>query len=122
MSKKKETPEVNEEAEETEEVKEGRTLIEELEVAGNELVGRIEELVREGNVRRLIIKHNDNVLLEVPLTIAAVAGTAVAIFNPVLAAIGALAALLTKVTVVVVREEDKEGKKKVEVKGEDEEE
>jgi len=121
MTEEDKTPEV----EETDEPKgETRTLIEELEVAGNDLVKKVEELIREGNVRRLTIKHQDNVLLEVPLTVAAVAGAATVLISPVLAALGALAALLTQVTIIVVREEGKAAaaKKKVEVKSEEEDE
>jgi len=99
-----------------------RTFTEEIEVAGNELVDRIKELVEEGNVRRVIIRNqDDNVLLEVPLTIGVVAGGAVALFAPVLAAIGALAALVARVKVEIVREApaDSERKEKVEISSEE---
>jgi hypothetical protein len=86
-----------------------RTFTEELEVAGNQLVGRIKELVEEGNVRRLIIKNvNDEVLLEIPLTIGAAIGGAIAIMTPVWAAVGALAALVIRVKIEIVREVDAE--------------
>lgn len=86
-----------------------RTFTEELEVAGNQLVGRIKELVEEGNVRRLIIKNvNDEVLLEIPLTIGAAIGGAIAIMTPVWAAVGALAALVIRVKIEIVREVDSE--------------
>ena len=50
------------------------TLVEEIELAGNQLVERIKELVAEGNVRRLIIRTAENrTVLEIPLT-AGVAG------------------------------------------------
>jgi hypothetical protein len=121
MTEENENPEVNEPGKPKGET---RTLIEELEVAGNDLVKKVEELIREGNVRRLMIKHQDNVLLEIPLTVAAVAGAATVLISPVLAALGALAALLTQVTVVVVREEGKAAtaKKKVDVQSEEEDE
>ena len=80
------------------------TFTEHIEIAGNELVERAKELIEEGNVRRLIIRNQENeVLLEVPLTAGVVVGGAVTIVAPVLAALGALAALLTHVKIEVVR-------------------
>lgn len=91
--------------------KEERTWIEEIEIAGSELVERVKELVKEGNVRRLIIrKPSGELLMEIPLTAGVMVGGAFTIIAPVLAALGAMAALLAKVKVEVVRikEEDKE--------------
>jgi hypothetical protein len=88
----------------TETGKTERTWTEEIEVAGAELVVRIEELVKAGNVRRVILRTPDNkLLLEIPLTAGAVAGGVVVLIAPVLAALGAMAALLAKVKVQVVR-------------------
>ena len=91
--------------------KEEHTWIEEIEIAGSELVERVKELVREGNVRRLII-HNSSgeLLMEIPLTAGVAVGGVVTIIAPLLAALGAMAALLAKVKVEIVRikEEDKE--------------
>ncbi len=79
---------------------------EQLEVAGSQLVDRVKELIEEGNVRKLIIRNPEGrVLLEIPLTIGVVAGGALFAFYPILAAVGALAALVAKVTIEVVREE-----------------
>ncbi len=84
-----------------------RTRIEELEVAGSGLVERIKELVQDSSTRRVIIKTQDgNELMTVPLTIGVVAGGLVAWAAPLLAAVGALAALVTKVKLEVVREDD----------------
>jgi hypothetical protein len=81
-----------------------RTWIEEIEIAGSELVGRVKELIAEGNVRRLIIKKpNGDLLLEIPLTAGVAVGGVFTIVAPVLAALGAMAALLVKVRVQVVR-------------------
>jgi len=81
-----------------------RTWIEEIEIAGSELVGRVKELIAEGNVRRLIIKKpNGDLLLEIPLTAGVAVGGVFTIVAPVLAALGALAALLVKVRVQIVR-------------------
>ncbi len=86
-----------------------RTWTEEIVVTGGELVARVKKLVEKGNVRRLIIKKPDgDVLLEVPLTAGAVVGGTLMIMAPVLAALGALAALLAEVRVEVVRSEGSE--------------
>lgn len=103
-----------------------RTISEELEVAGNQLVGRVEELVKEGNVRRLIIRTpDDNTIMEMPLTIGAVAGGVLAFAFPWLAALGALGALVARVKIEIVREvadgEIEIGDKKVKVELQDEE-
>lgn len=88
----------------------GRDWAEEVEVAGNELVDRVKELVQEGNVRRLIIRNaNNEVLIEVPLTPAVVVGGVATIINPVLAALGALAALIAKLKIEVVRVDEVDG-------------
>jgi hypothetical protein len=80
------------------------TFTEQIEIASSDLVDRTKELIEEGNVRRLIIRNQDDeVLLEVPLTAGVVVGGAVTIVAPVLAALGALAALLTHVKIEVVR-------------------
>ena len=86
-----------------------RTWTEEIVVAGSDLVESVKKLVQEGNVRRLIIKKPDgDVLLEVPLTAGAVVGGALVIMTPVLAALGALAALIAEVKVEIVRSEEDE--------------
>jgi hypothetical protein len=83
--------------------KRDRDWTEELTVTGQELVERIKKLVAEGNVRRLIIRKPDGeTLLEIPLTAGVVAGGAVTIVAPVLAALGALAALLAEFRVEVI--------------------
>ncbi len=70
---------------------------------GEELVATIKALVHEGNVRRITIKNREGkVFLEVPLTLGVVG----ALFLPTLAALGALAALLTECTIVVERVDD----------------
>ena len=75
----------------------------EILVTGNELVERIKKLVADGNVRRLIIrKPSGESLLEIPLTAGVAVGGTVTILAPVLAAIGALAALLAEFKVEIV--------------------
>ena len=84
--------------------KKDSTWSEEIIVAGSELIERIWQLVAEGNVRRLIIrKPSGEDLLEIPLTAGVVAGGAMILVAPVLAAVGALAALLAEVRLEVVR-------------------
>ncbi len=73
---------------------------EQIKVYGSELVEKVKELVKEGNVRRIIIKGERNkVLMEIPVTVAVIG----VVFAPVLAAVGALAALVSKVTIEVER-------------------
>lgn len=80
------------------------TWTEEIEITGSQLVDRVKELVDEGNVRRLIIRTSDDrTLLEIPLTAGVAVGSVVTILTPVLAAVGALAALLTNVKLQIVR-------------------
>ena len=86
------------------------TFTEQIEIAGSELVDRTKELIAEGNVRRLIVRNQDDeVLLEVPLTAGVAVGGVVTILSPVLAALGAMAALLTHVKVEIVRAKPNEG-------------
>jgi hypothetical protein len=88
--------------------KEERTWVEEIEITGSELVDRVKDLIAEGNVRRLIIrKPNDEILMEIPLTAGVAIGSVMTIFAPVLVALGAMAALLAKVKVQIVRIKEK---------------
>lgn len=71
---------------------------EEFKVKGKELVDKVKSLIHEGNIRRIIIKDaKGNTYIEIPLTVAAVG----AIVAPVLAAVGAIAALAADFTIVV---------------------
>ena len=71
---------------------------EEFVVDGEEVLKKVKELVNAGNVRRIIIKDmQDKTLIEIPLTI----GVVVAVLAPVLAAVGALAAIVTKCKIIV---------------------
>ena len=69
---------------------------------GGQLLEEVKRLIHEGNVRRVVIKQEGNTVVEFPLTIGVV-GVALA---PVLAAIGALAALLTECSIEVERSEE----------------
>ena len=71
---------------------------EEFHVHGEELLAKIKQLVHEGNIRRVIIKNQDGkILIEFPLTVGIVG----VLLAPTLAAVGALAALVTEAVVVV---------------------
>ncbi|MBT3336326.1 MAG: DUF4342 domain-containing protein [Anaerolineae bacterium] len=71
---------------------------EEFEFSGDTLVAKIKELLHEGNIRRIIIKNEDGrILIDIPLSVG-ILGTLVA---PQLAALGAIAALVTRGTIIV---------------------
>lgn len=77
-------------------------MTEEFHVNGEEILTKVKELIREGNIRSVIIKNEDGkTLIDIPLTVGVV-GTVIA---PQLAAIGAIAALLTRGTIVIEKEE-----------------
>lgn len=79
---------------------EKNTKREEFKVSGEKILEKVKELIKEGNVRRIIIiNEKGDTLMEIPLTFAVV-GTALA---PVLAAVGALAALIANCTIIVER-------------------
>lgn len=72
----------------------------EYSVKGDDLLAKIKEIINEGNVRRIIVKtEDDKTIVELPLTIGVV-GIA---FAPALAAVGAIAALVTNCKIVVER-------------------
>ncbi|MBB5234705.1 hypothetical protein HNQ09_002148 [Deinococcus budaensis] len=80
-------------------------VVEELEVTGAELVAQVRHLAREGNARRVtIFSEEGEELLSMSLTLGTVAGGLVVLSAPALAALGALAALVTHVKVVVTRD------------------
>ncbi len=76
-----------------------RTYKESFKVAADQLVEAVKRVVHEGNVRRVIIKQEGRTVAEFPLTVGVVG----AVLAPVLAAVGALAAVLTDCTIEVER-------------------
>ncbi len=77
---------------------ESKTHTEEFFVNGEEILAKIKQLVHEGNIRRIIIRDKQGqTYMEIPLTV----GVAGVLLAPVLAGIGALAALLTEASIVV---------------------
>jgi len=76
------------------------TRTEEFAIDGERLVAKVKELIREGNIRRISVRDKEGkTLLEIPLSIGLVG----ALLLPTLAALGALAALVTECTLVVER-------------------
>jgi hypothetical protein len=71
---------------------------EEFKVSGEEILKKVKEVIKEGNARKIIIKNEkDESIMEIPLTFVVVG----AVLLPVLAAVGAIAGILTKCTLVV---------------------
>ena len=81
-----------------------RTFVEEIEIEAEQLVKRIRELIRQGNVRTLRIKdQKGKYLLEVPLTVGVLVGGVFALSAPTLTALSAITGLVAKVKVEIVR-------------------
>lgn len=75
---------------------------EEFRVEGEKLIAKIKEIIHEGNIRRIIIKDKEGkTVMEIPMTLGVVG----ALIAPQLAAIGAIAALITEATIVVEKAE-----------------
>ena len=79
------------------------TFKESFKVAADQLVDAVRKLLHEGNVRRIVIKQEGRSVAEFPLSVGVVG----AVVAPVLAAVGALAAVLTNCTIEVERAADK---------------
>jgi hypothetical protein len=81
----------------------GTTRTEEITISGEKLLSTVKDLVHQGNIRRITIKTREGrVLIEVPLTLGVV-GT---LLLPTLAALGAVAALVTECSIVIERIEE----------------
>lgn len=80
-----------------------KAIFEEIKVLGSELADKVRALIHEGNVRRIIIKNEQGqTFLEIPVSVAAIG----AVFAPILAAVGALAAMAARFTIVVEKAHD----------------
>ncbi len=77
------------------------TIKEKFTVSGSQLVDKVKQLIREGNIRRVRIIHKEKTVFEIPLTIGAPAAAIGILVAPVLAALGAFAALVTECTIEV---------------------
>jgi hypothetical protein len=79
--------------------------VDEFKVSGDKIVETVKRLVHEGNIRRITIKDAEGrSLIEIPLTLGVVG----AMLAPVLAAVGAMAALVTECTIAVERTDRKD--------------
>jgi hypothetical protein len=79
-----------------------QNLVEEVQVMGRDLVDRVKALIHEGNVQRIIIKdEHGHTFVEIPVTVGVVG----LVLAPVLAAVGAISALVAKFTIVIERSE-----------------
>ena len=77
-------------------------LTEEVKVKGEDLLKKVKEMIHEGNIRRIIIKNeNGEPYVEIPLTLGVVG----MVFAPVLAAVGAIAALAGSFTIEIQKKE-----------------
>jgi hypothetical protein len=74
-------------------------------ISGDELVSRVKKLIHEGNIRRVKVIYQGKTVFEIPLTVGASAAVIGIMIAPVLAALGAFAALVTEVTIEVEKVE-----------------
>jgi hypothetical protein len=74
-------------------------------ISGGEMVDKVKQLIHEGNIRRVRVTHEGKTVLEIPLSIGAPAAAIGIMAAPVLAALGAFAALVTECTIVVEKVE-----------------
>ena len=79
------------------------TTNEKFTISGSQLVEKIKQLVHEGNIRRVRVLHEGRTILEIPLSIGAPAAAIGILATPLLAALGAFAALVTECTIEVER-------------------
>ena len=77
------------------------TTKEKFTISGDKLVEKVKELIHEGNIRKVRIIHKEKTVLEIPLTIGAPVAAIGILMAPVLAALGAFAALVTECTIEV---------------------
>jgi hypothetical protein len=75
-------------------------------VSGDELVAKVKNLVHEGNIRRVRVIQGGRTILEIPLSVGAPAAALGIMFAPILAALGAFAALVTECTIEVEKIEE----------------
>jgi phage-related minor tail protein len=80
-------------------------------VDGSQVVEKIKELIHQGNIRRVRLIHRGRPLIDIPLTVGVGVAAVTALAAPVLAAVGAIAALVTECTIEVERVEDIPGEK-----------
>ena len=79
---------------------------EKITVSGRDVVDKVKELVRQGNIRRIRLLHDDKPLIDIPLTFGASAAAVTVLAAPVLAALAVIAALVTQCTIEIEKMED----------------
>ncbi|MBE3126105.1 MAG: DUF4342 domain-containing protein [Acidobacteria bacterium] len=85
------------------EKKQGKTKFEEFRLNGGEILNKVKEIIHQGNARRIILKdEHGKTFMEIPLSVGVVG----AIVAPILAAVGAVAALASNLTIIVEKTED----------------
>lgn len=83
-----------------------RSLTEEITVRGAELVDKVKELIQQGNVRRIVVRRaSGETLMEIPMTAGVGIAGLLTLMAPVLAALGAMAALVADFRVQIERNE-----------------
>jgi len=75
-------------------------------VSGSNLVEKVKELVRQGNIRRVRLIHEEKTLIDIPLSVGAPAAAVVVLAAPLLAALAAIAALVKECTIEIEKEKD----------------
>ena len=89
-----------------EENNERKVSVEEFKISGDTLLTKVKELIRKGNIRRIIIKNEQGrTLIDIPLTIGVVGGVIGGVMFPFFLVIGAIGAVAARLTVVVERKE-----------------
>lgn len=80
---------------------------EEFKLSGQELVAKVKEIIAAGKARKIIIKNESgDSLLEIPLHVGVPVAALSVLVAPILVAVGALAGILTKCSIVVVKKDD----------------
>jgi hypothetical protein len=80
---------------------------EKFKVSGSQIVEKVKQLIHEGNIRRIRLIHDGKTIFEIPLSVGAPVAAAGIIWAPLLAAIGAFAALVTECTIEVEKVDNK---------------
>ncbi len=81
--------------------------LEEFKLNGDDLAKKVRELIQQGNARRIVIKNEEgHTLIEIPLTVGVVGGTIGVALFPIIAAVGAIGAMVARLTLVVEKKEE----------------
>ncbi len=92
-----------------------KVTVEEFKISGDVLVGKIKELIRQGNIRRIILKNEEGqTLIEIPMTVGVIGSVISAALFPVVAAVGVIGAMVAHLTIVIERIESSQSSKEEE--------